>query len=246
MTWAGVCLGPPTAGNSPAIFYRGGVIMGKILSIFIDESGDVGFIKDASKYYIITFVMHNQNDDIKSNIEKIKDYPIFHAGPIIRREYPFDNMEMKDRKKTFQSIFMFTLSLPIKIFSFCYEKKDFNGDLLKMQAKITKDVYNFLLDNFDYLNSFNEIIIYYDNGQNLITKILNGAFAISGLNYEFKKEVVPGSYRLFQVADFVSTVKLLEMKLNKNELSNSELIFVDVYHLKKNYIKGVNKKVLKK
>ena len=106
--------------------------MGKVLSIFIDESGDVGFIKDASKYYIITFVMHNQNDDIKSNIEKIKDYPIFHAGPIIRREYPFDNMEMKDRKKIFQSIFMFTLSLPIKIFSFCYEKKDFSGDLLKM------------------------------------------------------------------------------------------------------------------
>ena len=30
--------------------------MGKTLSIFIDESGDVGFIKDASKYYIITFV----------------------------------------------------------------------------------------------------------------------------------------------------------------------------------------------
>ena len=80
-------------------FLQEGVIKGKVLSIFIDESGDVGFIKDASKYYIITFVMHNQNDDIKSNIEKIKDYPIFHAGPIIRREYPFDNMEMKDYKK---------------------------------------------------------------------------------------------------------------------------------------------------
>ena len=220
--------------------------MGKNLSIFIDESGDVGFIKDASKYYIITFVIHNQKDDIKSNIEKIKEYPTFHAGPIIRREYPFDNMEMKDRKKIFQSIFMFTLSLPIKFFSFCYEKKNFNSDLLKMQAKITKDVYYFLLDYFDYLNAFDDIIIYYDNGQNLITKILNGAFAISGLNYEFKKEVAPGSYRLFQVADFVSTIKLMEIKLNKNELSNSELKFVDVYHLKKNYIKGVNKKLLKR
>ena len=61
-----------------------------------------------------------------------------------------------------------------------------------------------------------------------------------------KKEVVPGSYRLFQVADFVLTVKLLEMKLKKNELLNSELKFVDVYHLKTNYIKGVNKKILKK
>ncbi|MDD7315466.1 MAG: DUF3800 domain-containing protein [Bacilli bacterium] len=75
--------------------------MKKILSIFIDESGDVGFIKAASKYYIITFVMHNQSNEIKSNIEKIKDFPIFHAGPIIRREYPFDYMKMKDRKKYF-------------------------------------------------------------------------------------------------------------------------------------------------
>ena len=66
---------------------------------------------------------------------------------------------------------------------------------------------HFLLDNFNYLNSFNEIIIYYDNVQNLITKILNGSFAVSGLNYKFKKEVIPGSYRLFQVADFVSTIK---------------------------------------
>lgn len=219
--------------------------MKKILSIFIDESGDVGFIKAASKYYIITFVMHNQSNEIKSNIEKIKDFPIFHAGPIIRREYPFDYMKMKDRKKIFQAIFIFTLSLPIKIFSFCYEKKDFDSNLLKMQAKITKDVYNFLQDNSNYFNSFNEIIIYYDNGQNLITKILNGAFAISGLNYEFKKEVVPGSYRLFQVADFVSTVKLMEIKMYKNELSNSELKFIDIYHLKKNYIKGINKKILK-
>lgn len=246
MTWTGVCLGPPTAGNSPAIFYREGAFMGKILSIFIDESGDVGFIKDASKYYIMTFVMHNQNDDIKSNIDRIKDYPIFHAGPLIRREYPFIDIDMKSRKKIFQAIFMFTLSLPIKTTSFCYEKKVFNNNLLKMQAKITKDVYNFLSDNSDFLNSFEEIIIYYDNGQNLITRVLNGAFAISGLNYEFKKEVVPGSYRLFQVADFISTIKLLELKLNKNELSNSEQKFIDVYHLKKNYIKGVNKKRLEK
>ena len=76
----------------------------------------------------------------------------------------------------------------------------------------------------------------------MITRVLNGAFAISGLSYEFKKEVLPESYRLFQVADFISTIRLLEIKLSKNELSNSELMFVDKYHLKKNYIKGINKK----
>ena len=60
--------------------------------------------------------------------------------------------------------------------------------------------------------------------------------------YELKKEVVPGSYRLFQVADFVSTVKLMEIKMINNELSHSEQKFVDSKHLKKNYIKVINKK----
>ena len=59
----------------------------KIISVFIDESRDFGFVGDASKYYIITFVFHNQKDDITSNINKLANKPVFHAGPIIRREY---------------------------------------------------------------------------------------------------------------------------------------------------------------
>ena len=42
--------------------------MKKILSVFIDESGDFGFIKGASKYYLITLVFHNQSIDINPNI----------------------------------------------------------------------------------------------------------------------------------------------------------------------------------
>ena len=45
--------------------------MKKILSVFIDESGDFGFIKGASKYYLITLVFHKQSIDINSNIEKL-------------------------------------------------------------------------------------------------------------------------------------------------------------------------------
>lgn len=35
------------------LFFKEDVLMKKILSVFIDESGDFGFIKDASKYYLI-------------------------------------------------------------------------------------------------------------------------------------------------------------------------------------------------
>ena len=101
-----LCLGPPTARNCLAFLFRKELLMNKILSIFIDESGDVCFINDASKYYIVSFVFHNQQNDIKSNLSKIKNYPVFHAGPIIRREYPFENMDMIERKKYF-NIYLF-------------------------------------------------------------------------------------------------------------------------------------------
>ena len=50
------------------------------------------------------------------------------------------------------------------------------------------------------------------------------------------------SYRLFQVVDFISTMPLLELKQNYKELSKSELKFIDSKHLKKNYLKVINKK----
>ena len=48
-----------------------------------------------------------KKNNIASNISKIKNYPVFHAGPIIRREYPFENMDMIERKKYFK-IYLFS------------------------------------------------------------------------------------------------------------------------------------------
>lgn len=56
---------------------------------------------------MITLVFHDQSIDISSNIEKIKDKPVFHAGPLIRREYPFQNESMEDRKKISDSFYVY-------------------------------------------------------------------------------------------------------------------------------------------
>ncbi len=36
----------------------------KELSVFIDESGDFGDVKECPAYYLVTFVFHNQDNDI--------------------------------------------------------------------------------------------------------------------------------------------------------------------------------------
>ncbi len=217
--------------------------MQKNISVFIDESGDFGFIKDASKYYLITLVFHNQNNDISNNIGKIANCPVFHAGPIIRKEPPFHNIDAIERKKYFQKFLIFTIGLPIKSITFAFNKKDFNNDILKMEQKMIREIYSFFTNHLNYFID-NKLIIYYDNGQHSITKILNSVLALTGLNYEFKQKVHPQNYRLFQVADFISTIKLIELKMNHKEMSKSEKMFFDNRHFKKNYLKAINKKEL--
>ena len=60
MTWAGFALVHQRREIVSPFYLERKLLMNKILSIFIDESGDVGFINDASKYYIVSFVFHDQ------------------------------------------------------------------------------------------------------------------------------------------------------------------------------------------
>lgn len=61
-------------------------------------------------------------------------------------------------------------------------------------------------------------------------------------NVEFRKGY-PSDYRLFQVADLVCTLSLIELKLQRKQLSKSEMMFFnDDRTLKKNYLKPFNQK----
>ncbi|MDE6232829.1 MAG: hypothetical protein K2M60_05720 [Lachnospiraceae bacterium] len=63
----------------------------KELSVFIDESGDFGEIKERPAYYLVTFVFHNQDNGIEELVSKLEesvrgsgfDVEYIHTGPVI-------------------------------------------------------------------------------------------------------------------------------------------------------------------
>lgn len=64
--------------------------------------------------------------------------------------------------------------------------------------------------------------------------------------YEFRR-VSPAEYKLFQVADLICTLELLKEKISIQELSKSEqLIFHSKRDLKKDFLKGIQKKEFRK
>ena len=80
------------------------------------------------------------------------------------------------------------------------------------------------------------------NGQHELNRILNTVLATQLADYDVRK-VIPNEYRLFQVADLICTLELLKTKMEHGKLSNSEeRIFHSKRDLKKDFLKGIQKK----
>lgn len=223
----------------------------KILSIFIDESGDFGTYEIHCPYYLISMILHKQNYDIAENIKSFDSHLLnlgykkhaVHTGPLIRRESLYSNDSIEDRRRLFNALFHFVRKLHLKYFCIKIRKKEC-PDTISMASKISKVLKQVLHTNEPFWNSFDKIIIYYDNGQLELTKILMSVFNCLYTSVEFRK-VKPIDYKLFQAADLICTMELLSLKAKTNSFTHSEMAFFgSIRNFNKNYYKHIKKKSL--
>ena len=238
-----------TAGNYPAIFF-GLSMKEKILSIFIDESGDFGRYDSKNPYYYVSLILHDQSINISENIENLEQhlkkigYPnhVIHTGPIIRREQYYKYELMENRKTLFNSLYHFTRKIDINYLCVKIDKKECEDNVYAYTAKLAKELSKELKLYYNFFNSFDLIINYYDNGQGELTKIITTVFSTLFDNVQFRK-VKPSEYKLFQVADLICTLELTKDKADKNAMSKSEL---DFFHSAKDFRKNIYKQIEKK
>lgn len=115
-----------------------------------------------------------------------------------------------------------------------------------MTLALTKQLSAFIRDEFKFFLMYDQIIVYYDNGQVELNRILASVFTALLPNVEFRK-VLPADYRLFQVTDLVCTLELVKLKYQQHVLSCSEeMFFGSMKDLKKNYLKPLEKKLYSK
>lgn len=223
----------------------------KILSVFIDESGDFGPYESHAPYYLVSMILHDQTNNISKDIRRFDDYlsslgykdHAIHTGPLIRRESIYSNDLIENRKHLFNALFNFARKLDFKYSCICIRKNEC-PDVVTMTSKISKALSNVLRSNEDFWNSFDKVYVYYDNGQVELTKILTSVFSTLYSHVEFRK-VRPVDYKLFQVADLICTIELLSEKAKTNSFTRSEIeFFGNIRDFKKNYLKSIRKKAL--
>ncbi len=99
-----------------------------------------------------------------------------------------------------------------------------------------------IMKSEEYWNSFDKIIIYYDNGQKALKRVLNITFNSLFSDVEVRK-VTPADYRLFQVADLICTLELTLSKIELGLFSKTEDAFFHGSHeFKKEYWRKIKAK----
>ena len=221
----------------------------KELSIFVDESGDFGEFDPRAPFYILSLVIHDQRVSISDDLSLLESemrnigWPnhCVHAGPIIRAEHEYKEISLYERQQIIRRLMTFTRKLEIRYKALFVEKRK-GTDEIAITGMLSKQLADFIRQNESFLNGYDTVKVYYDNGQTEVTKILVSVFTTLLSNVVFIK-VIPSEYRLFQVADLICTLKLTELKLDKKTLSKSEqYFFQDERTFRKNYLKPLVKK----
>ena len=223
----------------------------KELSVFIDESGDFGEIKERLAYYLVTFVFHNQDNGIEEQVLKLEesvrssgfDVEYIHTGPVIRREEVFAAYSIDERRKLLYKMLNFVNRCPLSYLTVIVDRREAT-DKIALSGKLAKAINSALSKHIEFFSDFDKIIVYYDNGQVELSTILNAVFSIQFSNVEFRK-AEPQKYRLLQAADFICSMELLRIKRDEKRLSKSEeCFFYKPQELKKTFLKSVDKKKL--
>lgn len=108
---------------------------------------------------------------------------------------------------------------------------------------MVQDIRHFFREHLHFFQKYDKVILYYDNGQQELSHILNMVLETELTAYEALK-LLPSDNRLFQVADLLCTLELLRVKLEQGkQLSKSEiLIFHSKHDLQKDFLKSIKKK----
>lgn len=219
------------------------------LSIFIDESGDIGEYQAHSPYYIMTLVFHDQKDHLDSHLKHLDDELVnlgygdmaVHTEPLIRREEAYSNLQPNERRSILTKMYFFALRAPIRYKTIIVEKKECR-DVFDIEARLARELSVFIKSNLVIFQNYRNIILYYDNGQRIINRIINTVFATELSDYTVRK-VMPKDYRLFQVADLICTIELTKKKLEHGDLSKSERY---IFHSRKAFYKDFVRRLEKK
>lgn len=191
----------------------------------MDESGKFQYPDVRSRFYIVGMVMHDQSFDASGLISKLDDDWrrmglsdfCFHAGPLIRKEKGYQYMPREQRTAIFSRMMLFARQMMFSYHCLLVDKK-FVTSVDQIVDRLRRQLSEFLDSDAFAAHCFEVVKVYYDCGQTPVTRLLHDTFAARlGERVVFAESVRPENYTLFQLADLICSIKLMECKLTSGD-----------------------------
>lgn len=225
------------------------------LNIFIDEAGSVaplnGDINEklpvSDNFYIVTLVYVFDNDDkVYSTIEQLNNLKInfgitesIHYAPLIRHETEYyKQFSYDDIRKIYYKTVKIISNSPIYYSTIVLNKKTVDS-YEKFEDYFINNFGNLYISN-GFFRDVKEIKVYYDNGQDCVSRFIkNGVYKCFLHHKDNIFDAKPKDYALLQIADFICTAKLIELKRDMHISSKSEQAVFDDKKKYKKYMKDM-------
>lgn len=204
------------------------------LNIFIDESGDFGFVDGSSELYGVSFTIHESDNSIVNDLEylnnrlKNANYDgMIHLADLVARRGDYAHFDLEQRKNIFWSIFYFSKRVQVKVHTIIVDKR-FKNNKTQLNRELAIEISKFFDSISNYMNEFEKVVVYYDNGQEALGAIID-TLVITKSNIEHRIEFNHKEKRLFQVSDMLTFIdKIVYKHQNNMPMTKAEQYFFSV------------------
>lgn len=201
------------------------------LNIFIDESGDFGFEKGSSELYAVSFTLHESENSINEEfkylnekLDKLGYDGMIHLAYLVAKRGDYEHFLLEKRKSIFWAIFYFAKRVKIQVHTVIVNK-NFKNKKAQLTKELKSKITRFFETISDYMNEFEKVVIYYDNGQEELGAIIDSIIKDKN-NVEHRTEFDHKEKRLFQVSDMLTFVDKIVYEHNNNiALTKAEKYF---------------------
>ena len=164
-----------------------------------------------------------------------------HTSPAIRGEGEYFGTDIVVRRKVLSYFSAFVRKSPLRFKTFFVNKQDGCSEQ-DVVASLRATMETFMAENFDRLCSYKDIVVAYDKGQLQLSKLISDMFSRRFPAVRLTK-TLPIYSRIFQVADFVCTLKRIALRLEREgSLARVEdKFFGSIANFKKNWLQPMLK-----
>lgn len=182
--------------------------------------------------YEVSFTIHESDNPIINDLEysnnrlKKADYDgMIHLADLIARRGDYAHFDLKRRQNIFWSIFFFSKRVKVKII---IVDKRFKNNKTQLNRELASGINDFFNSISYYMNEFEKVVVYYDNGQDALGAIID-TLLLNKTNVEHRIEFDHKEKRLFQVSDMLTFVdKIVYKHQNNMPMTKAEKYFFSV------------------